>query len=383
MLDLAVFKEAMSRFPGGVVIATTRDSAGRAWGFTASSFSSLSMDPPLILICLAKSAECYPAFISAPWFAISMMSAGDDATAMTFAKRGADKFADTHFETDDHGSPLVPSAVATLTCQRFEAYDGGDHSILVGRVEAVRIGSIRSPMVYLNRKFGRFSTDMRASLDQLDRRESNVIQRASTSGRSGNEADSIHNCVRCGGLVVARIPSGDTLIRHICGQCEHVHYINPTVVVGCIVETPDGRVLMCKRKITPRSGYWTFPSGFLECGESAEEGARREAFEEARAEVHMEGLLCVIDVPQINQVHLIYRGRLRESALAVTDEASEVTLMAEVDIPWDNLAFTSVGESLRCYFGDRLNNRRRVHMLDLRAAPHHENCDEQPRADLR
>lgn len=235
MLDLAVFKEAMSRFPGGVVIATTRDAAGKAWGFTASSFSSLSMEPLLILISLAKSAECHPAFISAQWFAISMLSAGDAATAMTFAKRGTDKFASTNFETDAHGLPLVLSAVATLSCQRFEIYDGGDHSILIGRVETVCIGSIRSPMVYLNRKFGRFSTDTRASLDQLDCRERSVIERVSSSGRSGSEIDSIRNCVRCSGVVVARIPAGDTLVRHICNQCEHIHYINPTVIVGCAV----------------------------------------------------------------------------------------------------------------------------------------------------
>jgi flavin reductase (DIM6/NTAB) family NADH-FMN oxidoreductase RutF/ADP-ribose pyrophosphatase YjhB (NUDIX family) len=376
MLDLAVFKEAMSRFPGGVVIATTRDGAGKAWGFTASSFSSLSMEPPLILISLAKSAECHPTFISAPWFAINMLSAGDDATATTFAKRGADKFASTNFEMDANGSPLIPSAVATLTCQRFEVYDGGDHSILVGRVEAVRIGSIRSPMVYLNRKFGRFSTDTRASLDQLDRRERSVIERVASSSRAGSEIDSIRNCVRCGGVVVARVPVGDTLIRHICNQCEHIHYINPTVIVGCIVEMPDGKVLMCKRRISPRCGYWTFPTGFLECGESAEEGARREAFEEAKAEIHTEGLLCVIDVPQMNQVHMIYRGRLESPLLQPTAEASEVALMAEADIPWKDLAFTSIGESLRCYFDDRKNNRRRVHMLDLRAAPHHENSDD-------
>lgn len=133
---------------------------------------------------------------------------------------------------------------------------------------------------------------------------------------------------------------------------------------------------MCKRQIPPRRGYWTFPAGFMECGESAEEGARREALEEAQAEVHTEGLLCMIDVPQINQVHLIYRARLRDSTLQATAETSEVALLAEADIPWQSLAFTSVGESLRCYFDDRLHNRRRVYMLDLRAAPQSENCDE-------
>lgn len=375
MTDVAMFKEAMGRLPGGVVVATTRDAAGKAWGFTASSFSSLSMEPPLILICLAKSAECYPAFHSAQWFAISMLSAGDDVTAATFAKRGVNKFVSAGFEADEHGSPLLPSAVATLTCRRFDVYDGGDHSILVGRVTATRLGSSRSPMVYLSRKFGRFSTDTRSSSDQLDRREPSTAHRVSSGGRSGTEVDSVRHCVRCGSSVAAHAPPGDTISRHICQQCGHIHYINPTVVVGCIAETSDGRILMCRRRISPRRGYWTFPSGFMECGESADEGARREALEEAQAEVHTEGLLCMIDVPQIDQVHLIYRGRLRSSTLQATAETSEVALMAEADIPWNSLAFTSVGESLRCYFDDRLHNRRRVHMLDLRAAPQDENCD--------
>ena len=185
----------------------------------------------------------------------------------------------------------------------------------------------------------------------------------------------MRHCVRCGSPVAVGVPAGDSLNRHICQQCGHIHYINPTVVVGTIAQTSDGRILMCKRQIAPRRGYWTIPSGFMECGESAEEGARREAFEEAQAEVHTDGLLCMIDVPQINQVHLIYRGRLRDSVLQATAETSEVALIAEADIPWQSLAFTSVGEGLRCYFDDRLHNRRRVYMLDLRTALAHENSD--------
>lgn len=377
MIDVATFKEAMSRFPGGVVVATARDAAGKPWGFTASSFSSLSMEPPLILICLAKSAECYPVFLAAQAFAINMLSAGDDATAMTFSKRGADKFAAAHFDEDEYGSPLLPAAIATLTCQTFAIHDGGDHSILVGRVSSARLGPVVSPMVYLNRKFGRFSTDMRSSTEPLDRRDLAMVQGESSGGRLGAaEANSVRHCVRCGSAVVARVPEGDSISRHICSQCGHIHYINPTIVVGCIASTSDGRILMCKRQIAPRRGYWTFPAGFMECGETAEEGARRETFEEAQAEVHTDGLLCMIDVPQMNQVHLIYRGRLRYSVLQATAETAEVALMAEADIPWDSLAFTSVGESLRCYFEERLHNRRRVNMLDLRAAPQHENSDD-------
>lgn len=373
MLDIAAFKEAMSRFPAGVVIVTTSDAGGKSWGFTASSFSSLSMEPPLILVCLAKSAECYSAFLSAQCFAINMLNASDETAAITFSKRGADKFGSGVFETDALGSPLLPSAIAALSCQRFEIYDGGDHCILVGRVTAIKLGAGNNPMVYLNRTFGHFTTDLRLALDQLDRRDSAEI-RVSNGGRFNVEADPIRHCVKCGSFVASGVPTDDTITRQICPQCGHIHYVNPTVIVGCIAEASDGRILMCKRQISPRRGYWTFPSGFLECGESADEGARREAFEEAQAEVHLDGLLCVIDVPQINQVHLVYRGRLR-STVQPTAEASEVKLLAEADIPWENLAFTSVSESLRCYFDDRRNNCKRVHLLDLRTAPPNENSD--------
>ena len=168
----------------------------------------------------------------------------------------------------------------------------------------------------------------------------------------------------------------DTVARHICRRCGNIHYVNPTVIVGCVAEAADGRILMCRRRISPRRGFWTFPAGFLECGESAGEGARREVLEETRAQVHIEGLLCVIDVPQMSEVHLVYRGTMRGAALAPTEESSEVVLMAEAEIPWDDLAFTSIGESLRHYFDDRRAQQKIVHTLDLRTAPPDENRDE-------
>jgi flavin reductase (DIM6/NTAB) family NADH-FMN oxidoreductase RutF/ADP-ribose pyrophosphatase YjhB (NUDIX family) len=352
--DAATFKEAMSRFPSGVVIAAGRDEYGKSWGFTASSFSSVSLEPPLVLLCLSKGADCHPVFSSVPWFAINVLSAADEAAAATFAKRGADKFAASSFDVDEYGSPLLQSAVATLTCQKFATYDCGDHSVIVGRVTRARLGSDDNPMIYAGRRFGRFlpSTPARPSMDEP-----------------------VRYCFRCGSAVVMSVPQGDTLRRPICHRCGNIHYINPTMIVGCIAEAADGRVLLCRRRIGPRRGYWTFPSGFLECGESAEEGARREALEEARAQVLIDGLLCVIDVPQISEVHLIFRGFLAASGLSATPESSEVALWAEADVPWASLAFTSIGESLRRYFDDRRSGLRLVHRIDLRAAPERDNRD--------
>jgi ADP-ribose pyrophosphatase YjhB (NUDIX family) len=138
------------------------------------------------------------------------------------------------------------------------------------------------------------------------------------------------------------------------------------MVVGCICEADDGRILMCRRAINPRHGFWTFPSGFLECGESAAEGACREAREEAQAQVQIEGLLCVIDVPQISEMHLVYRARLQSVRYTPTHESAEVVLLDESEIPWDRLAFSSVEVSLRCYFEDRAQARAGIHLVDLR-----------------
>ena len=369
------FKEAMTRFPSGVVIATTRDAQGKSWGFTASSFSSVSLDPPLILVCLAKSADCHQVFRSAPWFAVNVLSAADEPIAAAFARRGADKFAQSSFSLDEHGSPLLPSAVATLTCQKFDAYDCGDHSVIVGRVSVARLGPDDDPMVYAGRAFGRFAAA--AQRNALAPLQALAVppDRATGEDRGAAEGEAVRFCFRCGCEISVDVPQGDTLRRPICQRCGNVHYINPTVVVGCIAQAADGRVLMCRRRISPRRGYWTFPAGFLECGESAEEGARREAFEEAQAQVRIDGLLCVIDVPQISEVHLIFHGALSGSGLSTTAESSEVALIAEADVPWESLAFTSIGESLRRYFDDRRQGRMLVHRIDLRTAPESENRD--------
>jgi flavin reductase (DIM6/NTAB) family NADH-FMN oxidoreductase RutF/ADP-ribose pyrophosphatase YjhB (NUDIX family) len=372
------FREAMSCFPSGVVIATVRDAQGRPWGFTASSFSSVSLEPPLVLICLAKSAECHPVFNSASWFAINILSAADEATAVVFAQRGADKFAATSFGTDEHGSPVLMSAAAALTCEKFDIYDCGDHSVIVGRVATARIGLGNDPMVYAGRRFGRFSSGTPAlvSAPAPPGRATSSLLDLATREQGGTAGDDpVRYCFRCGSVVAISVPRGDTRIRPVCPRCGNIHYINPTVVVGCIAEATDGRVLMCRRQISPRRGYWTFPSGFLECGESAEEGARRETLEEAGARVSIGGLACVIDVPQISEVHLIFRGLLTTAELSVTAESSEVMLMAEADIPWESLAFTSIGESLRRHFDDRRHDRRLVHRIDLRSAPESDNRD--------
>lgn len=155
MIDPDAFKQAMSSFPTGVVIAATLDGEGEPWGFTASSFSSVSLDPPLVLVCLAKDADCHPAFAAARAFSISILRAGDEALARLFATRGASKFACGEFTTGEHGLPLMPSAVAALACGKFADFDCGDHTVIVGEVESVRHGSPEDALVYYRRDYWR------------------------------------------------------------------------------------------------------------------------------------------------------------------------------------------------------------------------------------
>ena len=145
-------KEAMSSFPSGVTIVTTTDSAGTDWGFTASSFCSLSMDPPLVLVCLARTATCFDAFMSTDAWVVNTISEQSHELAKTFATRGADKFADGGFEPSHRGHPTLNDAAVTLHCDAWQRYDGGDHVILVGRVVDASV-SDTVPSVYFRRNF--------------------------------------------------------------------------------------------------------------------------------------------------------------------------------------------------------------------------------------
>jgi ADP-ribose pyrophosphatase YjhB (NUDIX family) len=149
-----------------------------------------------------------------------------------------------------------------------------------------------------------------------------------------------------------RIPEGDTTERYVCGRCGHIHYTNPKIVVGSVVSHGD-LILLCRRAIEPRKGLWTLPAGFLEEHESPEEGARREAREEACAEIILEALLAVYTVPHISQVQLMYRARLAKAEFAAGPESLEVKLFDWNEIPWDELAFPSVRWALGHYRDSR------------------------------
>lgn len=172
-------------------------------------------------------------------------------------------------------------------------------------------------------------------------------------------------CPVCGAEVARRTPAHDSRERWVCERCDTVHYHNPLIVVGCVAEQ-DGKVLLCKRSIEPRLGYWTVPAGFMELGESLAEGAARETREEALAEVEIGHMFASIDVIDAGQVHIFFTGRLKGS-YGVGEESMDARLFALDEIPWEELAFQSGRFALRKYIEDRGANKG-VHIHELRRA---------------
>lgn len=168
-------------------------------------------------------------------------------------------------------------------------------------------------------------------------------------------------CSNCGARVTLRVPPGDNLPRYVCDSCQTIHYQNPKIVAGCIPEW-DGRILLCRRAIEPRHGLWTLPAGFMENGETTEQAAAREALEEAMVDVEILDLYSVFSIPHVSQVFMMFRGRMRSASFAAGSESLEVRLFREEEIPWDEIAFRTVKETLRYYFEDRSVGSFRTHL---------------------
>ena len=176
----------------------------------------------------------------------------------------------------------------------------------------------------------------------------------------------IKHCRNCGAAVVYRLPDdGDTRERAVCPACDTIHYENPLNVVGTVPHF-GSKVLLCKRNIEPAWGKWTLPAGFMELGETTAEGAARETDEEAGAQFEMEDLFTVLSVPRVGQVHLFFRARLLSDQFAPGHETIEARLFAEGEIPWEEIAFRTVKETLARYFEDRRKGRFDVHTADIR-----------------
>ena len=168
-------------------------------------------------------------------------------------------------------------------------------------------------------------------------------------------------CSNCGSAVALKIPAGDTLPRHVCDACDTIHYQNPKMIVGCIAEW-EHRILLCRRAIEPRHGLWTVPAGFMENGETTAQGAARETLEEANARVEIGPLYAMYNIPHINQVYILFRARLLDLDFSAGSESLEVRLFDEADVPWEQLAFATVRNTLTHYYADRKAGEYRFHL---------------------
>ncbi|WP_333844478.1 NUDIX hydrolase [Limnohabitans sp.] len=175
----------------------------------------------------------------------------------------------------------------------------------------------------------------------------------------------IQHCKSCGSAVTYRVPDdGDTRERAVCNACHTIHYENPLNVVGT-VPVWGNQVLLCKRNIEPRLGKWTLPAGFMELNETVAEGAARETVEEAGAQFEMQELFALMNVTRVGQVHFFYRAQLTSNIFEPGHETQEARLFAEHEIPWDEIAFRTVKETLQHYFADAKTGKFGLHQVDI------------------
>ena len=174
----------------------------------------------------------------------------------------------------------------------------------------------------------------------------------------------IQHCRACGADAAYRVPPDDNRERAICGACGEIHYENPINVVGTVPVWGD-QVLLCRRNIEPRYGLWTLPAGFMELGETLRDGALRETIEEAGAQVEMQELYTMLNVVRVGQVHFFYRAQLLDTRFDPGPETIEARLFREDEIPWEQIAFRTVKETLRRWFDDRRQGQFGFHTVDI------------------
>jgi ADP-ribose pyrophosphatase YjhB (NUDIX family) len=171
-------------------------------------------------------------------------------------------------------------------------------------------------------------------------------------------------CSQCGHKTTEQIPLGDHQLRQVCEHCRAIHYVNPKVICGALALWED-KVLLCRRAIEPRYGLWTLPAGYMELYETMEQGAARETREEAEAEVEVEQLYCMYNIPRIGQIYVLFKAKLIDGQFGAGEETIESRLFSEDEIPWDDLAFPSVERTLRHYFADRQQTQFPMHLETL------------------
>jgi ADP-ribose pyrophosphatase YjhB (NUDIX family) len=175
----------------------------------------------------------------------------------------------------------------------------------------------------------------------------------------------INYCSQCGSAQIRfKIPQGDNLPRYVCEECQTIHYQNPKVVAGCVPEWQD-QILLCRRGIEPRYGFWTLPAGFMENHETIEQAAMRETWEEAHVQLQQLSLYGLFSLPHVSQIYVMFRAQISELTFQPTTESLEVQLFHQEDIPWNEIAFPVVERTLMHYFQDRILGQFPVHLGEI------------------
>lgn len=174
-------------------------------------------------------------------------------------------------------------------------------------------------------------------------------------------------CSHCGARLVIKIPAGEDRKRFVCEACGTIHYQNPKIIAGCL-PLWQGKILLCRRAIEPRYGLWTLPAGFMELGETLEEAAIRETWEEAGAQVKQLALYTVFSLPHVDQIHLFFRAELMNTSFSPGPESLEANLFKETEIPWQELAFSTVKRTLEHFLKDQKEQRFEVKVEKLSAS---------------
>ena len=176
-------------------------------------------------------------------------------------------------------------------------------------------------------------------------------------------------CSNCGSEEVEqKVPDGDNRLRYCCIRCDSIFYENPKIVTGCLAQW-QGKILLCKRAIEPRLGSWTLPAGFMENHETIQEAAARETYEEATAKISNMDLYTIYNLPHISQVYMIFRGDIEDGQASPGIESLETEFVAEAEIPWHDLAFPVIKETLELYLEDRQRGEFQLHTGEIRRKP--------------
>ncbi|MEM7171857.1 MAG: flavin reductase [Pseudomonadota bacterium] len=312
--DLHALRQAFGCFVTGVTVVTTKNQEGSPRGFTANSFTSVSLDPPLILVCIGKNAGSYPVFQTCDFFAVNILAESQKETSGIFASKVEDRFAKVDWFCQASGAPLLKGALSWLECRTEERIESGDHLILIGRVINFQSGNDR-PLGYFRGSYVNFGLAQKALSDAQGHR----------------------------------------------------------LVLGCIAQQ-EGQVLLCRAS---SSDKWTVPSSSFGSSKLSAKAALEELFQNMGSPVELSFLYSVFELPEDGTQHVIYRGNFEGPLKEINRNGLETRLFGSDQIPWSEMASQQIANMLRRYLHERSSARFGIY-VDNKDGGHVATLEEPP-----